>query len=119
MPKEFIHCRDFGRSYPVVLDGAEQDRQVEMTSPDNDAVKVAWSKESEHVELAVCQMVDGTFVEHGFLSEIGEPEGENDPKVVLRLAQLTPRYIQMDRHGINRLIRILRKARDDAYGRDE
>lgn len=28
-------------------------------------------------------------------------------------------FVNLDRHGLNRLIRTLRKARDDAYGRDE
>lgn len=28
-------------------------------------------------------------------------------------------YVNLDRNGINRLIKVLRKARDQAYGRDE
>lgn len=28
-------------------------------------------------------------------------------------------YVDLDRHGINQLIRALREARDKAYGRDE
>lgn len=117
MPKEFIHCRDFGR--PVqVHSGRDEDggEQFETAVMDMDAIKVGWSKESEHVELAVCQSVEGAFVEHGFMSEINMTE--DDPAAVLRLAQLTPRYIQMDRAGLNRLIKVLRKARDDAFGKD-
>lgn len=30
-----------------------------------------------------------------------------------------PMYVTLDREGINRTIRILRRARDQAYGRDE
>lgn len=112
MPKEFIHSRDFGRT--VVLDDGSG--SVSTAELDRDAIKVGWSKESEHVELAVLQSIDGAFVEHGFAAEIGLAEG--DPAAVLRLAELTPRYIQLDRAGINRLITTLRQARDDAFGRD-
>jgi hypothetical protein len=31
----------------------------------------------------------------------------------------TGAYVSLDRYGINRLIKILRRARDAAYGRDE
>lgn len=118
MPKEMIHCRDFGRTVPlsVVHDETGAPKTAELATMDSDAIKVGWSKESEHVELAVCQMVDGLFVEHGFLSEIGLEE--ENPAAMLRLAQLTPRYIQMDRAGLNRLISTLRQARDDAFGKD-
>lgn len=116
MPKEFIHCQDFGRAVPV--GPPDESGKVETATWDSDAVKVGWSKEQGHVELAVVQSVEGAFVEHGFLGQVGEEEGENDPKVALRLALLTPRYIQLDRAGINRLIHTLRKARDDAFGKD-
>lgn len=116
MPKEFIHCRDFGRQVPVQTG----DSTFELMPLDSDAVKVGWSKESGHVELAVVQMVDGSFVEHGFIeSAVGSAEGVLvDHAEELRQAQLTPRYIQLDRAGLNRLIRTLRQARDDAYGAD-
>lgn len=112
MPKEFIHSRDFGRTVTV----ADSEGNVELAEIDRDAVKVGWSKESEHVELAVLQSVDGAFIEHGFVSEVGLEE--DDPEAMLRLARLTPRYIQLDRAGLNRLIRTLRQARDDAFGQD-
>ena len=112
MPKEMIHCRDFGRTVLLeTLDG-----EKEIGTLDTDALKVGWSKEVGHVELAVCQMVEGSFVEHGFLDG---PQEETDCDKRVRLALLTPRYIQMDREGLNRLIRTLRQARDDAFGRDE
>lgn len=31
----------------------------------------------------------------------------------------TGTYVSLDRYGINRLIKLLRRARDSAYGRDE
>lgn len=82
MPKEFVDSR-------YLKEGFE-----------SEVIKVGWSKESEHVEMAICEIKSGEVVEHGY-------DGE------------TPRYIQLDRTGLNRLIRILRRARDDAFGRDE
>lgn len=119
MPKEFIHSRDFGRTVPVHAGRDEAGEEVLKMAPmDSDAVKVGWSKEQEHVELAVCQMVEGAFVEHGFES-ILDAGTETDPEKLIRLGRLTPRYIQFDRAGLNRLIRVLRQARDDAFGKDE
>lgn len=60
--------------------------------------QVGWSREASHVELGV--------VKTGV-----DPTDADDPKNGL--------YIQLDRDGINRLIRTLRTARDQAYGRDE
>jgi hypothetical protein len=117
MPKEFIHCRDFGRTVTVISGDSEGGESVETVVPDSDAIKVGWSKEAEHVEIAVCQMVEGVFVEHGF-EAILDAGDETDPAKLLQLGRLTPRYIQMDRHGLNRLIRALRQARDDAFGKD-
>lgn len=112
MPKEFIECADFGREFPVV---GGSDGPVETATWDTDAIKVGWSKEAAHVEVAVVQMVEGLYVEHGFLLEDG---ADISTEEAVRLAKLEPRYIQLDRHGINRLIRSLRKARDDAFGKD-
>lgn len=61
-------------------------------------VVVGWSKDASHVEIATT-MEDGVILEP-------TPEGNGW-------------YVQLDRAGINRLIKTLRKARDDAYGRDE
>ena len=112
MPKEFIHCRDFGRSFPVLFDGSDEDQTVvQMSEPTTTAVKVGWSKEQEHVEIAVVRSIEGAFVEHDW-----ETENEEDGSVEVTPG---PLYIQMDRAGLNRLIRTLRQARDDAFGKDE
>lgn len=42
---------------------------------------------------------------------VGEPTAEPEWK--------SDTYVDLDRHGINQLIRALREARDKAYGRDE
>ena len=61
-------------------------------------VKVGWGKEQEYVEVAVLHHGEATA---------DSPAAESGW------------FAQLDRTGINRLIRTLRQARDQAYGRDE
>lgn len=74
-----------------------------VTTPNDDdlaesLVKVSWG--AEYVQVA-------TLVRD---TETGEPLNANDDEGW---------YIDLDRQGINNLIRRLRQARDRAYGRDE
>lgn len=66
--------------------------------PRESLVHVGWTREHEHVEVATIvpdeRKLDTT------------PEGNGW-------------FVQLDRSGINRLIRALRQARDQAFGRDE
>lgn len=100
MPKEFIENRYFGQYAtdhsqcahpPLDPDGDCAGKQVPL---DGSVIKVGWSKEAGHVEIAVL------------------PTYEHEHDGVTW-------YTQFDRRGINRLIRVLRTARDDAYGKDE
>jgi len=76
------------------------------TGSDDDAVaegsptqvRVGWSKETGHVEVAT------VAPDHMVLEPTPEGNGW---------------FVQMDRAGLNRLIRALRTARDQAFGRDE
>ena len=68
-----------------------------MVALDDSAVKVGWTKGLAHVEVAVVHHRDGA------------EGGELDPDCW---------HSQLDRDGLNRLIKTLRKARDDAYGKD-
>ena len=61
-------------------------------------VRVGWSKEAECVELATVHK-DG-------IKLVPTPEGNGW-------------FVQLTRPEINRMIRVLRKARDQAYGPDE
>lgn len=61
-------------------------------------VRVSWSKEADYVQVATTAPDDWTLRP--------TPEGNGW-------------FVNLDRSGINRLIRFLRRARDDAYGRDE
>lgn len=104
MPKEFINNRYYGqhgRSHELCED-VEQTGHFETCAGtpvalDDSAVKVGWSKEAEHVEIAVVHHRDGA-------------EGSDESEAW---------HSQFDRIGLNRLIRTLRQARDDAFGKDE
>lgn len=114
MPKEMIHCADFGRD--IKLDGGGTSRMP------MDLLKVGWMKDPGHVTLAVCQTVtnaDGSksVIEHEW--DLGlDPDAPADAAEMWEAGTRLPRYIHLDRHGINRLIRTLRRARDDAFGKD-
>lgn len=60
-------------------------------------VQVGWGRDSEHVQVATVN-TDGAELRP-------TPEGNGW-------------YIQLDRGGINQLIRVLRRARDQAFGAD-
>lgn len=85
MPKEYIEDRWTGHDDDAVAEGSSA------------KVKVGWSREAGHVEVATVAPDDMTLRP--------TPEGNGW-------------FVQLDRAGLNRLIRTLRKARDSAYGPD-
>lgn len=85
MPKEYIEDRY----------ASDDDDAVANGSPTR--VRVGWSREAEHVEIATIAPDEMTLRP--------TPEGNGW-------------FVQLDRGGLNRLIRTLRKARDQAYGQD-
>lgn len=89
MPKERINNRYFGQ-YGEEVSADGHGTRVPL---DDSYVKVGWSREAEHVELAVMRQSD---------DEVSNERW----------------HAQLDRDGLNRLIRTLRKARDQAYGTD-
>lgn len=93
MPKEYIESAWFGQYADVVVD--EQTGATEKHLIENTALKVGWSRDC-HVELAIVDCKDGSF-------ETGSFEAQ---------------HMQLDRAGINRIIRTLRRARDAAFGSD-
>lgn len=63
-------------------------------------LRLQWSKgDAGHVQIASCEMTNGM------------PEGEY-------LDSHAARWAGLDRYTINQLIRELRQARDDAFGKD-
>lgn len=65
-------------------------------------VEVGWHNGG--VQIATTVLTNPTTP---LVGEVNEPEWKSDA------------YVDLDRHGINNLIRALREARDKAYGRDE
>jgi hypothetical protein len=71
-------------------------RRQEKHGGDTAAVRVGWQRDTE-VQIATVLLPGG---------EWGE-----EPNV--------GQFVDLDRYTLNRLIRVLRRARDQAYGRDE
>jgi hypothetical protein len=73
-------------------------RYGQASGNDEPRLSIGWARDLEHVEV-------GTVMPEG--AELhATPEGNGW-------------FIQLDRDGINRAIRTLRRARDQAFGRDE
>lgn len=100
MPKELTYTDD--RVFVVAEDGAEillgPGSDVDKHRPAGPAVRrgvhVGWSR-NQHVEIGVATFAVAT-------EEVANGH-----------------FTSLDRQGINRVIRSLRKARDQAFGRDE
>lgn len=77
-------------------------------TPDNsEFIHVGWSKDAGHVEVA-------TVSPNGRLMLLDPDTGK-----YVQAGGVDPGwFIQLDRQGINDLIRVLRRARDAAYGAD-
>lgn len=85
MPKELIRDLYYDHDDDAVSEGSQA------------ALRVGWSKEASHVEIATIAPDDQRL----------EPTPEGNGW-----------FVQLDRAGLNRAIRVLRQARDDAYGKD-
>lgn len=114
MPKEVI--RAAGLPY------AEDD-------PGRSVVELRWDREAGHVQLVTrcVHMADGSVYIPEWISDLLRSHGlghtqmlrdpENDVDIVY-VAQ-DGWFLDLDRNAINQLIRNLRRARDQAFGRDE
>jgi hypothetical protein len=92
MPKEYVHDAHYGAEYVSYgLDGTP----TPIPSPMTFQVKVGWNKETGDVQIATVNEDAEPFSAAGGL------------------------HVNLDRQGINDLIRHLRRARDQAFGRDE
>lgn len=96
MPKEFVESKYLGQTYPI-RDGVTGD-QYDEAPVESTRLRIGWSKEAGHVEVATVAP-DGVVLEPGV-----EANGW---------------FMQLDRGGINHAIKVLRQARDQAYGKDE
>ena len=104
MPKEVVYAAEslYGDTEPAV-----------------GVVEISWSREASHVQLAT----------RALRADDHEPFVWSEYEIILK--QLGPAdadkvrwlmsglYTTLDRNAINDLIRYLRRARDQAFGRDE
>lgn len=92
MPKETFSCYDEGRMVRVI-DAEGKESKETLVLP---FLTVGWNRNVPSIELATREGGD-----------IDESERERGGY-----------FAHLDREGINRLIRTLRKARDQAFGAD-
>lgn len=84
-------------------------REIINSENDDRKVEVTWSKD-KYVQLVTALLVnDYSTLEVDVMVGITKPV----PK------KLEGQYITLDRAGCNKLIYILRKARDQAFGKDQ
>ncbi len=89
-------------------------------------VHVGWSKDGGYLQVGI-ETQDGNSIAKHLYDTMPEPgtaqggwgEGKDETHVNQGLAGFTGLWGSLDRAGVNRLIRTLRKARDEAFGRDE
>lgn len=90
MPKEIINDKNYQREVPVLSNDGSVTNGTHIMS--TCFLAVGWNKDAADVQLSVRHDDD--------------PDGFEST------------YLTLDRDGINRLIRSLRKARDQAFGSD-
>lgn len=116
MPKELV----YGDSRPYGDD-----------SPAKSVAELRWDRDAGHVQLATkcVHMADhSTFIPEEMKEIINEAglahtqelrgQASDDDRTLIRTCW-DGFYIDLDRRGMNELIRNLRRARDQAFGRDE
>lgn len=87
--------------------------------PARSVIEISWSREASHVQMATkcVHAADHTAFVHPSFYEYLKPLSEDERLGVLSM--MAGLYATLDRDGINSIIRVLRKARDQAFGRDE
>lgn len=104
MPKEMI--------YADLLPYGEEE-------PARSVIEVSWSREASHVQIAtksVHAADHSPYVHESFLEYLKPLPKDEKAGVLSMMAGL---YASLDRDAINNIIRVLRRARDQAFGRDE
>jgi hypothetical protein len=110
MPKELIY------SEPLYVSSDDPD-------PDRNVVEVNWSREGGHVAL-VTRAVHSDGTDYFYECDVAHDERYDAPvPVPMTEKEMSAMkggfYVDLDRDAINRIIRNLRRARDQAFGRDE
>lgn len=95
MPKEIIRDMHNGRSFDVI----GPNNEMLKSDPEYRYLKLGWDRQGG-VSLVIWQSTD-----------LSTPEPHENP-------DFDGPWLHLDRGEINRLIEALRKARDQAYGKD-
>lgn len=82
-------------------------------------VHVGWSKESGYLQVGVESHDRVPIARRLYEGQDDTDSGAADEVATAASAEFTGLWGTLDRAGANRLIRALRKARDEAFGRDE
>lgn len=101
--------------YEATHGGVDVETGKELPAPQPRRISIGWSKD-QHAQLGVGWVdPDAKVPPHmGWTKDfITSTELDEAQKV------WESQWIDLDRHTINQLIRELRKARDEAFGRDE
>lgn len=81
------------------------DRPFGDESPEQSVVEVRWDAESGYFQIATKELN----------AEVFDADRVTDVREAVQYGW----YVTLDRRGINDTIRVLRRARDQAFGRDE
>lgn len=120
MPREIIHSPDAGQFYVKVGWGAERDVQVGVEGDDDlHLAWLLWGNDEALVHLGekvrlLAQRVNGD-------PDVTDAQLGHDLLNFIQAVSPTFRGVwsTLDRRACNDLIRVLRRARDSAFGRDE
>lgn len=134
MPREIIEAR--WEPLPLLPQDVDGE-SIQVIAEGPSRVEVGWHRENEWVQVVTCkaypvmpelkittaQIGEGTVTlgtETDGTPGVGEiREGGKLVGTVTEAGWIDRVYVDLDRKGINDLIRVLRRARDQAFGRDE
>lgn len=105
MPKEVV--------YADLLPYGEEQSAVSI-------IEITWSRDASHVQIAtrcVHAADHSPFVWPEFEELLRGKMGEDDAQSILNM--MSGLWATLDRTAINAIIRHLRRARDQAFGKDE
>lgn len=94
MPKEYVHDIDYGRTYRTEAPDGKTGETINMGEK---AAMIGWMKDPGGAPVSIA------IVDRG-----EDPDGMAE----------TVAYLNLDRQGLNRMIKVLQAARNGAYGKD-
>lgn len=93
-------------------------KETISSTPNSNTVSVSWGKDRPGIQLVTAsstRLVASTVERFGQ----GDYPAREDAQPVAEGLPFDGWYADLDRDEVNKLIRVLRRARDQAFGRDE